>query len=583
MSSAPAHPSGSRYAALEEVMLQAPVPVRLASSQQPSVMSPVREHTPCPSHAPLTAPLPATHTQSYEYDNHVYHSAEEVIRVSGQNYGITNKLIKWMTDSIKAITTEGVVSMHNYVAERINKAVDGLNNDIGKVQTDVENLEAKQKDNVKYLYQEIAELREENKQLHQDMDQLHRNSLVQQQSLKTLENAFRALVSTHAQPVMGQATINPVPQSVLLGATISLSSGLAQMPIYTQVLPPPPPTAQHAFLQPQGPRLKMPDPPKFSGTGKVKLRDWLLDIKLFCTTVQDDFMCLHIALSYLEEGTASYMKIWCEAMAEGCMHGTWQQFKHELNTMYCDTDPIQMVHTKLDKVCNRKYNEMKDFAQDFHQQATETTYSNADLIERIKRKRPEAIANLQTSMELNGNLPPHTWPEYLQQVVEINKKVCNEKAAAKVTQHHLASVQSSKTHNAMDVDTMQKKPSRDRVDLTSEQLAWHKDGKCILCGTHKWVYKEKCKTPLEKYKNKAFYVPRHQKATRIATINPTPPAPSSPTTIATLAPAPPPPASAPVNIQRKDLYAALLQMLVNPAQVTPKDKPPQIEDFHKVL
>jgi hypothetical protein len=105
----------------------------------------------------------------------------------------------------------------------------------------------------------------------------------------------------------------------------------------------------------------------------------------------------------------------------------------------------------------------------------------------------------------------------------------------------------------MDMDAMQKKLSRDRVDLTLEQLAWHKDGKCILCSTHKWVYKEKCKTPLDKYKNKAFNVPRQQKATKIATINPTPPAPSSSTTIATLTPAPPPPVSAPVNIPREDL------------------------------
>jgi hypothetical protein len=111
----------------------------------------------------------------------------------------------------------------------------------------------------------------------------------------------------------------------------------------------------------------------------------------------------------------------------------------------------------------------------------------------------------------------------------------------------------------------------------------NRNSKCILCGTHKWVYKEKCKTPLDKYKNKAFDVPRRQKATKIATIDSTPPAPSSSTTIATLAPAPPPPAPAPVNISREDLYATLLQMLVPAAQATPKDKPSHIEDFHKVL
>jgi hypothetical protein len=144
--------------------------------------------------------------------------------------------------------------------------------------------------------------------------------------------------------------------------------------------------------------------------------------------------------------------------------------------------------------------------------------------------------------------------------------------------------QSSKTHNAMDVDSMQKKPSREKVDLTSEQAAWHKDGKCILCGTHKWVYKEKCPKPLDKYKGKAYNVPRRQKATKIATINSTPPAPSSSTTIATLAPAPPPPpVPAPVNISREDLYATLLQMLVPAAQITPKDEPSHIEDFHEVL
>jgi hypothetical protein len=584
MSSAPTRPSGSCYAALEEVTLQAPVPVRPASSHQPPVMSPVRERTPCPSRAPLTAPLPTAHTQTYEYDNQIYHSADEVINATGQHHGIHNDLIKWMTDSIKAITTEGIVSMHNYVAEKINKAVGGLTNDIGEVQTNVENLEAQHKNEVKNLYQEIADLKEENRQLRNNMDQLHRNSLVQQQSLKTLENAFLALAGTHTQPVMGQPIIHPVSQSTPLGATSSLSTGLAPMPMYTQVPPAPPVAPQHAFLQPQvqGPRLKMPDPPKFSGSGTPKLRDWLLDVKLFCTTAPDNFTRLCIALSYLEGGAAAYMKIWCEAMAEGRMHGTWVQFEHEMNTMYCDTDPIQTARTNIGKVCNKKYNEMKDFAQDFRQQASETAYSDADLMERIKQKRPEAVANLQTSMELNGNMPPRTWPLYLQQVVEIDKKVHDEKAAAKTTQHHLTLTQSSKTHNAMDVDSMQKKPSKERVDLMSEQLAWHKDGKCILCGTHKWVYKEKCKTPLDKYKNKAFNVPRRQKATKIATIDSTPPAPL--TTIATLAPAPPlPPAPAPINIPREDLYAALLQMLVPPAQVTPKDKPSQIEDFHKVL
>jgi hypothetical protein len=196
-----------------------------------------------------------------------------------------------MTDSIKAITTEGIVSMHNYVAEKINKAVGGLTNNIGKVQINVENLEAQHKNEVKNLYQEIADLKEEKRQLHKDMDQLHCNSLVQQQSLKTLENAILILTSTHMQPVMGQPIINPVPQSTPLGATSSLSTGLAQMPIFTQVPPAPPVAPQHPFLQPQvqGPRLKMPDPPKFSGSGSPKLRDWLLDVKLFCTTAPDDF------------------------------------------------------------------------------------------------------------------------------------------------------------------------------------------------------------------------------------------------------------------------------------------------------
>jgi hypothetical protein len=50
------------------------------------------------------------------------------------------------------------------------------------------------------------------------MDQLHRNSLVQQQSLKTLENAILILTSTHTQPVMGQPIINPGLQSAPLGA-----------------------------------------------------------------------------------------------------------------------------------------------------------------------------------------------------------------------------------------------------------------------------------------------------------------------------------------------------------------------------
>jgi hypothetical protein len=78
---------------------------------------------PHPSHAPLTMPLPTAHTQTYEYDNQIFHSTDEVIRATGQHHGIHNDLVKWMTDSIKAITTEGIVSMHNYVAEKINKAV----------------------------------------------------------------------------------------------------------------------------------------------------------------------------------------------------------------------------------------------------------------------------------------------------------------------------------------------------------------------------------------------------------------------------------------------------------------------------
>jgi hypothetical protein len=264
-------------------MLQAPVLTR--PSTQPSVTSPIREHTPCLSHAPSTAPLPTAPRQIYKYNNQTYKTAKEVIRALGENYRINQDLVKWMTESIKAISNEGVVSMHNYVASKINKAVDGLNHSISKVQHDVENKTAAQEAAIAELHHRNWELTQKISNLEVNNDRLYQNSLVQQQSLKTLEDAFRALVSTHAQLVMGQATINPVPQSALLGTTTSSSSGPAQMPIYTQVPPPVPPTAQHTFLQPQmqGPRLKMPDPPKFSGTGKVKLCDWLLNIKLFCT------------------------------------------------------------------------------------------------------------------------------------------------------------------------------------------------------------------------------------------------------------------------------------------------------------
>jgi hypothetical protein len=315
-----------------------------------------------------------------------------------------------------------------------------------------------------------------------DLSTMDQNTCTVHNGLITLQHAFNGFIATSVAGQVGgmAAPQNPASQSALLGAQpTSLSSGTVPTSDIPTLPSTPTATRQHTFIQPLQECYKPVELKKFTGEDKgVKLKEWLTNVKIYCLPSSSDMFCLCSALSFLDKEVVHYMREWKEAMANGRMHSTWLQFEHELEIMYWDTNPISMAHTQLDAVCKKQYNDMTAFVQDFRQYAVESAYSNANLIKCIKHCCPEQVAMLQASMELNSNIPPKKWQAYLQQVVDIDRQTRDKKAAAKVGHTGTLSGSHSKAQDAMDVDAMQQKNSTPKVDLSTEKLAWHMEGKC---------------------------------------------------------------------------------------------------------
>ncbi|KZT04566.1 uncharacterized protein LAESUDRAFT_760874 [Laetiporus sulphureus 93-53] len=214
-------------------------------------------------------------------------------------------------------------------------------------------------------------------------------------------------------------------------------------------------------VQSHKPRIKIAEPPHYSGKGS--LEDWLQQLDYH---------------SLAEGGAFTYMSEYTIRAAARQALGTWEDFVNILKVNYRTLDLDKDVQQHLKEICSKTYPTMG------------TLHSSVTL--------------LNIEARTLGIADPITWPEYLNLCLQLESKFRADKAGQCGTVTTTSSApQALKDPNAMVVDRVS--------TLTKEQEGWLEKKLCARCGKHLFIFKQRCPDP--KYKGK-FEMPKRGQATR---------------------------------------------------------------------
>ncbi|KZT12854.1 uncharacterized protein LAESUDRAFT_753894 [Laetiporus sulphureus 93-53] len=140
-------------------------------------------------------------------------------------------------------------------------------------------------------------------------------------------------------------------------------------------------------VQSHKPRIKIAEPPHYSGKGS--LEDWLqqLGIWMRWNEINDDEHKITTALLHLEGGAFTYMSEYATRAAARQTLGTWEDFVNILKVNYRTLDPDKDAQQHLKDICGKTYPTMVSFAEQFRQWATKTNLGHTALIGYIAEHR----------------------------------------------------------------------------------------------------------------------------------------------------------------------------------------------------
>ncbi|KZT00537.1 uncharacterized protein LAESUDRAFT_764532 [Laetiporus sulphureus 93-53] len=263
-------------------------------------------------------------------------------------------------------------------------------------------------------------------------------------------------------------------------------------------------------VQSHKPRIKIAEPPHYSGKGS--LEDWLqqLGIWMRWNEINDDEHKITTALLHLEGGAFTYMSEYVTRAAARQALGTWEDFVNILKVNYRTLDLDKDAQQHLKDICGKTYPTMVSFAEQFRQWATRTNLGHTALIGYIAEHRSKDVRQAMVTRDSLGISDPITWPEYLNLCLQLESKFRADKAGQcrTVTTSSSSAPRAPKDPNAMVVDRVS--------TLTKEQEGWLEKKLCVRCGKHPFVFKQRCPDP--KYKGK-FKMPKRGQATRAISSN----------------------------------------------------------------
>ncbi|KZT01808.1 uncharacterized protein LAESUDRAFT_763396 [Laetiporus sulphureus 93-53] len=168
-------------------------------------------------------------------------------------------------------------------------------------------------------------------------------------------------------------------------------------------------------VQSNRPRIKIAEPPHYSGKGS--LEDWLqqLGIWMRWNEINNDEHKITTALLHLEGGAFTYMSEYATKAAARQSLGT---------TLNLDKDAQQ----HLKEICAKTYPTMVSFAEKFRQWATKTNLGHTALIGYIAEHRDKDVHQAMVTRDSLGIPDPTTWPEYLNLCLQLESKFRADKA-----------------------------------------------------------------------------------------------------------------------------------------------------------
>jgi hypothetical protein len=165
-----------------------------------------------------------------------------------------------------------------------------------------------------------------------------------------------------------------------------------------------------ATADPQSTRIKLPEPPKFSGDIKtLSLEDWCRQMIAWLghNNVTGAKQRIEFTLYFLQGGARAFMEKYYNAAEKGLPLGTFKEFMTELKRGYRNLAPEKEAQEVLDKIDRKHYSSIVSFAADFRSAAIWSKYSNSELIHCIEKKFNKDLTLLITSAQIsqNSNVP----------------------------------------------------------------------------------------------------------------------------------------------------------------------------------
>ncbi|KZT07515.1 uncharacterized protein LAESUDRAFT_758522 [Laetiporus sulphureus 93-53] len=108
-------------------------------------------------------------------------------------------------------------------------------------------------------------------------------------------------------------------------------------------------------VQSHKPRIKIAEPPHYSGKGS--LEDWLQQLSIWMrwNEINDDEHKITMALLHLEGGAFTYMSEYATRAAARQALGTWEDFVNILKVNYRTLDPDKDAQQHLKDICGKMY------------------------------------------------------------------------------------------------------------------------------------------------------------------------------------------------------------------------------------
>lgn len=473
-------------------------------------------------------------------------TASEYVLTSAHDMNVDPLIANWMTNIVNTLVAKEIQKSYKDITETVKEQFGSITNDIRILDENMRTLEdnLREKDNI------LDDLRALTTQMKLDLDLTSNNNKATYQEMDertgkihgflnqvtTMLNSATSMAGTADRSVKklegDLLTIRTQVNSIRHTSATTNAASISSAPVFNQAtttssvplqapIPLPAYPSASILTAPAGSisttglsaglshAAKSLAPPKFSGnTDQVKYDDWVNGLVLWlrASGAQADADKVIMSMGVIEGKAREQMRdYWTNLEAFGIVP-SWATFLARMNGLFRGILPEQAARAKLDEVCEKYSKNFAKFAEEFPVPATDSRFSDQELIHRITGAIDGSTRNTIVSVRIaDQNRVPTTWREYLQFALEIFKETRN-KPSTSTTVHAVS------TTAPTDRKPLEKK------DLTAEQVEWVKRGDCACCGKHPYKFRQRCPEKNPKYRG-PFNMPQRERKKTVKTMD----------------------------------------------------------------